>query len=1170
MVGRRTGSARLDSLIEVGVKYQRSLRAESPAATAGLLGGYVLTDRARDLLGRVLESVAAGPRLRAWSVTGPYGSGKSSFLAFLGALLGDSASPAFLSAMARLEDSSSLLASALSEARAGVGSRGFIVAITTANRESVTEAIARALLTGAEDYWSGRGRKPAVLHEVRQRLSSGRATALDLLDCVKALEQHAPVLLCLDEFGKVLEFAAEKPAVGDLYVLQLLAEHCNTDTVPSCILTSQHLSVADYSQALPVAAQREWLKVQGRFEDVAFASSFDQSVALIRGHLKRGAVNAGFDAAVAAWADKTRRQADLTGSTSLRSLCSSIEAYYPLHPLALALAPSLSQRYNQGDRSIHSWLASREPASVAGFLASHEFSPGTVLPVYGLSELFEYFLGQPSIAQRSVRPEARWLEVLERVQDSSGRGELQEWLVRVIALFNLAEGSTDLRCSRELLEFAACAQGNGTAEDVRGALLSLKADGFIVFRDFANEYRVWQGSDVDVEAEICLARQKFAELDVVSELNRVAPAAARVAQRHGHNTGTFRYFKPTYAVGANTACSLDPGSDVDGALLLAFDDSHDAQPLVSRLADGRPVVACLSPDTDLVTTALREVLALDAAYATAEVVADAVARREIRARQALASAELLRRVRTAFDPHRRDLRWHAMGQEVRVNGPRGLSALLSDVCDATFSKCVPLRNEVLNRVQLSSQGAKARRILLDRMISAPGQAAFGIEGFGPERAMYESLLAAMNFHGPSADGVWELREPDLRSPARPAWDAIEAFVGGSDDRQRSLSEVFETLTLPPFGLREPVVPMLLVTFLCIHRDDVALYQDGTFEPELTSPLIERLLKAPDRFTVRKVLNGGSRALVLRELTKSLRPSGRVVEMRNAGILVALRPVMSAVRSLNEQALHTKRVSTEAQRVRAAVLEARQLDELLFADLPRAVGVSPIAINGEADGQIAREFASRLASALSELTGAHAALLNDLALLVRDTFGVPEGTSVRDSLRERSRRMQGHLVDPKLRSFVLYASDDHLDDQSWIETIALNLSDKPPSSWRDSDGDVFETRLRELGGLFARVEYLCCAVAAADAAEGFVARRIAVTQPDGRELSRVVWADEREVEDLRQQARALIEESGGLRNNRRLNALLAVLADEILLEPTTSKRTSEARGGGPVDSDKRVG
>ena len=38
------------------------------------------------------------------------------------------------------------------------------------------------------------------------------------------LAVHAPVLVIVDELGKNLDYAAERPSDGDLYVLQRLAE----------------------------------------------------------------------------------------------------------------------------------------------------------------------------------------------------------------------------------------------------------------------------------------------------------------------------------------------------------------------------------------------------------------------------------------------------------------------------------------------------------------------------------------------------------------------------------------------------------------------------------------------------------------------------------------------------------------------------------------------------------------------------------------------------------------------------------------------------------------------------------------------------------------------------------------------------------------------------------
>src|SRR4051812_710433 len=70
---------------------------------SGRLEAYVPTARARDLLGRIATGLESEAGSRAWSVTGPYGTGKSSFALFLDALMGPQESPAARSARLCLE-----------------------------------------------------------------------------------------------------------------------------------------------------------------------------------------------------------------------------------------------------------------------------------------------------------------------------------------------------------------------------------------------------------------------------------------------------------------------------------------------------------------------------------------------------------------------------------------------------------------------------------------------------------------------------------------------------------------------------------------------------------------------------------------------------------------------------------------------------------------------------------------------------------------------------------------------------------------------------------------------------------------------------------------------------------------------------------------------------------
>ena len=75
--------------VSVRGSFQRSINlVRDFYSTPQGLDNYIVTTKARELIKRVIETITAEQVIgRAWSITGPYGSGKSSFALFLAHLL---------------------------------------------------------------------------------------------------------------------------------------------------------------------------------------------------------------------------------------------------------------------------------------------------------------------------------------------------------------------------------------------------------------------------------------------------------------------------------------------------------------------------------------------------------------------------------------------------------------------------------------------------------------------------------------------------------------------------------------------------------------------------------------------------------------------------------------------------------------------------------------------------------------------------------------------------------------------------------------------------------------------------------------------------------------------------------------------------------------------------
>jgi hypothetical protein len=87
--------------------------------------------------------------------------------------------------------------------------------------------------------------------------------------------------------GKVLEYQSLNPEYGDVFLLQELAELANrSNKTPFVFICILHQAFERYAVFLDSVSQREWSKVQGRFEDIPFQEPPHQQIRLLSAALK--------------------------------------------------------------------------------------------------------------------------------------------------------------------------------------------------------------------------------------------------------------------------------------------------------------------------------------------------------------------------------------------------------------------------------------------------------------------------------------------------------------------------------------------------------------------------------------------------------------------------------------------------------------------------------------------------------------------------------------------------------------------------------------------------------------------------------------------------------------------------------------------------------------------
>jgi len=1108
-------------------------------------GGYIPTGRSLEVLRRFVKSSGDASASRAWSLTGPYGAGKSSFALFLDALVGSSRDPSSAGARAVLAGADHALAAELSTAIAELGaeSDGFLRAVVTAQREPVTATLSRAMHVAAERRW---GRRPPLA--IRRALTEmdQRSDSRSLQRVAEVLASEAPLLILIDEFGKNIEHFVDGDPNSDLFVLQELAELTATRGGRVFVMTLQHLALDDYVSRGSGLQRREWSKIQGRFEEISFVETGAGLLRLVESALDASAMPGAMSAAVKRWArDAERRCRELGISATVIGDASTIANCYPLHPVALAALPELCARFGQHGRTLFSFLASGEPHSLRAFLEDRTVDTSE-LPTVRLDRVYDYFVESAGGMVAAASEGSRLLEIATRIREAQGLDSEDERCIKVIGLLNLISAGGALRASTSMVSFALGDGGSaGSRQATSRRLQRLEKQGLLTYREFADEYRIWHGTDIDLKSAVLLAREQLRPATTSELLSAHSPMSPTVAGRHTQRVGMLRFFDVVFADESTSTITVPGPADHADGLVVYFVGESDRGASLPIPVGAKPVVVATTSDWSLLADAALELAAVMAVLSRDDVAGDWVARRELQERGALARRQLSARLADAFGPGATEVAWTRADTGETLDGRRGLSRMLSDLCDDIYSASAELKNEMIGRSDLSSQGAKARRELIEAMLARSAEERLGIEGFGPERAIYEAMLHKTGIHRLNSAGGWRFGPPSSRDSLSSVWRALSEAVDRAHVDAVSVRAIYDALMQAPIGLKEGPIPLLLVAFLQCRHEDVAIYQDGTYQPALSADLVERLIKTPERFALKRFDLRGSRQGVLEAIALAV---GRdeALRPRNASVLAVAAPLLSLLRRLPQYTLRaSKGLSETAQAVRSALLEAHEPDELLFRDLPRACGGAPFAAGRRPSDSRASEYADQLATAIVELSTAFESLRGFVRGELAAQLSLPPAMpDLRLDLRARARRLEGQVIDPSLRSFLFTAADDHLDDEDWLEAIGLSVSDRPPASWRDEDVSKFVARLGEIAGLLGRVEALHFD-ALASGGEGFVARRVSVTAPDGQERRTVVWVDETKLAALAALADRVREEARHLLGGQGEEALLAVLSERVL-------------------------
>ncbi len=1139
--------------IDVNTRYTRSTNVERDRGSRSIIEAYLPTARGVGLLEDVTGVLGSDDQPRAWSLIGPYGSGKSSFALFLHELLGSKGGVKALATKVLAAERSDL---ARRFARQGPWCR----VVLSGSEESFSRRLLAALDEAATGFWAGkRGRKPAVLKDIRKARAAGDVPdshVLELVDALQlALERTGAggLLMVIDELGKFLEYEARRGG-GGVFLLQQLAERAFRGRKANLMLfVLLHQGFDLYARGMGEKLKNDWTKVQGRFQSVSFVETPEQTLRVVAAAFS----NSLTDTQRQSIRDRAGRIARALGKASALpatldedAAADIFSACYPMHPISLLVLPTLCQRFAQNERTLFSYLGSRETHGFRDSVDSVKAIGDWVHP----GEVYDYFVqNQPAVLADPLT-HRRWAEVVTAVERAEAACETTDpsdpplALAKAIGVLNLVSRTGGLRASEAILRhlFPTKRAFQDTAQSLIDASI-------VQYRRFNGEYRVWQGTDFDIDERTDLEREKLGQFELAAALRDRIESAPVVARRHSIETGALRYFEVAF-VDAQSRGLVETSARPDPRIVFFLAESRDDEAIFedARQSAGPNDIWVLHKDGAAIRSVIGDVLALEGVQRSGqELASDPVASREIKERlQAAQVAERKALNSLIGNPGMSDWYWRDDCLDVPE---RAFQRMLSDVMDRIFDRTPVISNELINRERLSSQAAAARNKLFQHMLDYHDRVGLDIQKYPPERAIYRSVLEAGHLHIKTDDG-WRFVEPDDDDPLnlRPVWARLDELFAESEAAPVTPEELMDELASPPYGLKRGLFPILFLHYYLLHRYEIAVYDEGTYAPTLTYEHLERWVRRPDLFSFQRFRIEGVRATLFDEYSKAL--FGEVRESVN--LLDLARPLTSFVLGLDDHAQKTRRLSDTTLRVRQAFFLSKSPEKFLLKELPEACGFDA--------GSDLSGFDETLIGALRELKGAQAGLVEHMRSGLCGSFNIPESTPIhdlRDLLLGRCHGLDQYTIDVQgLRSFIRRITDRRPSDEEWFSRLLLFLGHKPAGKWTDQDRDTAEYRLAEFSKRLLDLERLRLHFDAKSKQEGIdeaiLLKTVSVSRGESDEVIPITKATEAAIASTLHEVDRLLL---ALHDGKLELALLAILSHDRLNRLREPHQQAEANG-----------
>jgi hypothetical protein len=836
------------------------------------------------------------------------------------------------------------------------------------------------------------------------------------------------LFIVYDEFGRYLQTIERNEINETMQNLQDLAEltdHYN-DNIHLLFITHKHLR--HYFSSFDKELQNEFQRIEKRFKLYYIDSdsaTFYRIAENVINSIDRDSIT---DEKKHITTQQLRKYAMFPQLNQVEIENLIVKRSYPVHPIALFLLPFLSSHYGQNERTLFTFLESSDSFGLIDHINNDK---GYYLPY----KLFNFFF--PNFEEQNFEADNKsadlYKKMIQRVPELTN-DQLKLKIIQTITLWELCGLQGRIKLSSELLSFALDIEPQVIAKSL-AELERLKG---IRYNRVLGYWELFEGSAYNIDDLINerAANYRISKTKKVEILEEALTKKYFLAREYNDDKSITRF------ASINIVTSGEILENDFNSVLIREEKSPDAIINFVLLEDSNQydfIIKSIENYQDAASIFCINPVAFDSIeekvttkYIVQQLINDPDVinnDKKLKKELQLHLEDLTYDIKKYLDAYlnfSQNLTWIVKGKSYQINNEIKLEEILSQLMFELYPLTPEVRNDGYNRRKINNVQLKAGYKVIEHILHSPFEKNLGIEGNGPEYLIYATVfknndLKLNSLESISSNELMELRRALL----------FELNKGS----EGSLDKLVNLMNKKPFGIRKPLIPVLLVALLRDKWDQLLFYRNGMFISQLNGEHIYSMVSEPDQYQYVYMHFENEMNSFVEYLFDLFR---NYIDPENRGLnkpLLVISAMLNWLRQLPRYVQITRTIDSNLVTLK---------DRVRLAEIDPKEGLEKIYEQFKDQPNLLRHLIDKLNTAYLELE-------DDIKKIIFNKIGVNDNDELKIWIENQQPSV---LKDNQLAKSL----KNNLYTKDWVKNVSYDLVGVELQNWSDKTKEMFSNQL----------------------------------------------------------------------------------------------------------------